>query len=140
MFTNFCFFIFQIRMLDLILKLLPEDSKEPQTARILLYKLTYDQTEEGMTQFLLNLMKNFDTHKQPKRFDLVILWNTNSHSLIMNIYGLLFWVLNLFLCGFLVLKCYSNDIFDHSLVFFLVHTSCKNWHITYWWMRQLVES
>ncbi|XP_027934002.1 uncharacterized protein LOC114189593 isoform X3 [Vigna unguiculata] len=55
-----------IRMLDLILKLLPEDSKEPQTARILLYKLTYDQTEEGMTQFLLNLMKNFDTHKQPK--------------------------------------------------------------------------
>ncbi|KOM35905.1 hypothetical protein LR48_Vigan02g205500 [Vigna angularis] len=55
-----------IRMLDLILKLLPEDSKEPQTARILLYKLTYDQTEEGMTQFLLNLMKTFDTHKQPK--------------------------------------------------------------------------
>ncbi|CAJ1976983.1 unnamed protein product [Sphenostylis stenocarpa] len=55
-----------IRMLDLILKLLPEDSKEPQTARILLYKLSYDQTEEGMTQFILNLMKNFDTHKQPK--------------------------------------------------------------------------
>nr|KYP74825.1 Protein timeless isogeny [Cajanus cajan] len=55
-----------IRMLDLILKLLPEDSKEPQTARILLYKLFYDQTEEGMTQFLLNLMKTFDTHKQPK--------------------------------------------------------------------------
>jgi len=73
MFPNFPFLIFQIRMLDLILKLLPEDSKEPQTARILLYKLTYDQTEEGMTQFLLNLMKNFDTHKQPKRFDLVIL-------------------------------------------------------------------
>ncbi|TKY51371.1 timeless-like protein [Spatholobus suberectus] len=39
---------------------------EPQTARILLYKLFYDQTEEGMTQFLLNLMKTFDTHKQPK--------------------------------------------------------------------------
>ncbi|KAH1036443.1 hypothetical protein AAZX31_20G151500 [Glycine max] len=55
-----------IRMLDLILKLLPEDSKEPQTARILLYKLFYDQTEEGMTQFLLNLIKTFDTHKQPK--------------------------------------------------------------------------
>ncbi|KAI4348017.1 hypothetical protein L6164_008780 [Bauhinia variegata] len=55
-----------IRMLDLVLKLLPEDSKEPQTARILLYKLFYDQTEEGITHFLLNLMKMFDTHKQPK--------------------------------------------------------------------------
>ncbi|KAL2995430.1 hypothetical protein AAZX31_10G215800 [Glycine max] len=55
-----------IRMLDLILKLLPENSKEPQTARILLYKLFYDQTEEGMTQFLLNLIKTFDIHKQPK--------------------------------------------------------------------------
>ncbi|MED6194411.1 hypothetical protein PIB30_028297 [Stylosanthes scabra] len=55
-----------IRMLDLVLKLLPEDSKEPQTARILLYKLFYDQTEEGMTWFLLNLIKTFDTHKQPK--------------------------------------------------------------------------
>ncbi|KAJ1385396.1 Timeless protein [Sesbania bispinosa] len=55
-----------IHMLDLVLKLLPEDSKEPQTARILLYKLFYDQTEEGMTQFLLNLMKTFDTHKQCK--------------------------------------------------------------------------
>ncbi|KAF5732400.1 protein timeless [Tripterygium wilfordii] len=55
-----------IRMLDLILKLLPEDSREPQTARIMLYKLFYDQTDEGMTQFLLNLIKSFDTHKQPK--------------------------------------------------------------------------
>lgn len=54
-------------MLDLVLKLLPEDSKEPQTARILLYKLFYDQTEEGMTQFLLNALKSFDTHKQPRR-------------------------------------------------------------------------
>ncbi|XP_052110339.1 uncharacterized protein LOC107466801 [Arachis duranensis] len=55
-----------IRMLDLVLKLFPEDSKEPQTARILLYKLFYDQTEEGMTRFLLNLIKTFDNHKQPK--------------------------------------------------------------------------
>ncbi|KAI9159863.1 hypothetical protein LWI28_002675 [Acer negundo] len=55
-----------IRMLDLVLKLLPEDSKEPQTARILLYKLFYDQTDQGVTQFLLNLIKAFDTHKQPK--------------------------------------------------------------------------
>ncbi|KAJ0098814.1 hypothetical protein Patl1_20274 [Pistacia atlantica] len=55
-----------IRMLDLVLKALPENSKEAQTARILLYKLFYDQTEQGMTQFLLNLIKVFDTHKQPK--------------------------------------------------------------------------
>ncbi|XP_011076070.1 protein timeless homolog [Sesamum indicum] len=55
-----------IRMLDLVLKQCPEDSKEPQTARVLLYKLFYDQTEEGMTQFLLNLIRSFDTHKQSK--------------------------------------------------------------------------
>ncbi|KAG6605759.1 Protein timeless-like protein, partial [Cucurbita argyrosperma subsp. sororia] len=55
-----------ICMLDLVLKLLPEDSKEPQTARILLYKLFYDQTDQGITQFLLNLLKSFNTHKQPK--------------------------------------------------------------------------
>ncbi|KAF8413264.1 hypothetical protein HHK36_001240 [Tetracentron sinense] len=55
-----------IRMLDLVLKKLPGDSKEPQTARILLYKLFYDQTDQGMTQFLLNLIKSFDSHKQPK--------------------------------------------------------------------------
>ncbi|XP_012090145.1 protein timeless homolog isoform X2 [Jatropha curcas] len=55
-----------IRMLDLVLKLLPEDSREPQTARILLYKLFYDQTDQGMTQFLLSLIKSFDTHKQSK--------------------------------------------------------------------------
>ncbi|KAM2318525.1 hypothetical protein ACFX1S_002108 [Malus domestica] len=55
-----------IRMLDLVLKLLPADSKEPPTARILLYKLFYDQTDEGMTHFLINLLKSFDTHKQPR--------------------------------------------------------------------------
>ncbi|KAH7651526.1 timeless protein [Dioscorea alata] len=55
-----------IRMLDTVLKLLPEDSKESHTARVLLYKIFYDQTEEGLTQFLLNLFKSFDTHKQPK--------------------------------------------------------------------------
>lgn len=55
-----------LRMLELVLKLSPKDSKEPQIARILLYKLFYDQTEEGMTHFLLNLMKSFDTHKQPR--------------------------------------------------------------------------
>lgn len=64
--TGFSFL--QIRMLDLVLKSLPENSKEPQTARILLYKLFYDQTDQGMTQFLLNLVKVFDTRKQPKRF------------------------------------------------------------------------
>ncbi|KAL6509275.1 hypothetical protein OROGR_022585 [Orobanche gracilis] len=55
-----------IRMLDLVLKQSPEDSREPQTARILLYKLFYNQTEEGMTRFLLNLIKSFDAHKQSK--------------------------------------------------------------------------
>ncbi|CAI0546388.1 unnamed protein product [Linum tenue] len=55
-----------IRILDLVLKLLPENSKEPQTARILLYKLFYDQTDQGMTQFILNLIKSFNTHKQSK--------------------------------------------------------------------------
>ncbi|KZV33466.1 protein timeless [Dorcoceras hygrometricum] len=56
-----------IRMLDLVLKESPQDSDEPRTARALLYKLFYDQTEEGMTHFLLNLIKSFDTHKQSKR-------------------------------------------------------------------------
>ncbi|KAF5451131.1 hypothetical protein F2P56_031424 [Juglans regia] len=56
----------KICMLDLVLKLLPEESKEPRTTRILLYKLFYDQTDQGITQFLLNLIRMFDTHKQPK--------------------------------------------------------------------------
>ncbi|KAK3010402.1 hypothetical protein RJ639_012889 [Escallonia herrerae] len=55
-----------IRMLDLVLKRSPKDSREPQTARILLYKLFYDQTDQGMTHFLLNFIKSFDTHKQAK--------------------------------------------------------------------------
>ncbi|KAL5718707.1 hypothetical protein ACHQM5_011584 [Ranunculus cassubicifolius] len=55
-----------IRMLDLVLKVLPDDSKEPQTARILLYKIFYDQTEQGLTQFLVTLIKSFNTHKQPR--------------------------------------------------------------------------
>ncbi|KAH0460279.1 hypothetical protein IEQ34_010942 [Dendrobium chrysotoxum] len=55
-----------VRMLDLVMKLLPEDSKECQTARVLFYKLFYDQTDEGFTQFLLNRFKFFDSHKQPR--------------------------------------------------------------------------
>ncbi|XP_024315533.1 protein timeless homolog isoform X2 [Brachypodium distachyon] len=55
-----------IGMIYLVLKVLPEDSRESQTARVLLYKLFYDQTEQGLTQFLLNLFRSFDTHKQPK--------------------------------------------------------------------------
>lgn len=64
-------------MLELVLKQSPEDSKEHQTSRILLYKLFYDQTEEGMTQFLLNQIKSFDTHKQAKSYlaDLVEIIN-----------------------------------------------------------------
>ncbi|XP_068665351.1 uncharacterized protein [Aristolochia californica] len=55
-----------IQILALVLKLLPEDSREPQTARILLYKIFYDQTDQGMTHFLLNLLRSFDTHNQSK--------------------------------------------------------------------------
>ncbi|XP_076911827.1 uncharacterized protein LOC143569918 [Bidens hawaiensis] len=55
-----------INMLDLVLKLSPEDSKEPQTARVLLYKLFYDQTDQGMTYFLFSQIKAFNAHKQPK--------------------------------------------------------------------------
>ncbi|KAG9141695.1 hypothetical protein Leryth_025341 [Lithospermum erythrorhizon] len=55
-----------IRMLDLVLKQAGEDSKEPKTARILLYKLFYDQTEEGMTQFLFNMIKSFNKQKQAR--------------------------------------------------------------------------
>lgn len=57
----------QIDMIYLVLKVLPEDSRESQTARVLLYKLFYDQTDQGLTQFLLNLFRSFDSHKQPKR-------------------------------------------------------------------------
>ncbi|CAH8279425.1 unnamed protein product [Arabidopsis lyrata] len=53
-------------LLDLVIKLLPEDSREAFTVRILLYKLFYDQTDQGMCQFILNLVRSFDTHKQPK--------------------------------------------------------------------------
>lgn len=55
-----------INMLDLVLKLSPDESREPQTARVLLYKLFYDQTDQGMTYFLFNLIKTFNAHKQPK--------------------------------------------------------------------------
>ncbi|KAL7601712.1 hypothetical protein Lser_V15G22269 [Lactuca serriola] len=55
-----------INMLDLVLKMSPDDSREPQTARVLLYKLFYDQTDQGMTYFLFNLIKTFNAHKQPK--------------------------------------------------------------------------
>lgn len=60
-------FPMQLCLLDLVIKLLPEDSREAFTVRILLYKLFYDQTDQGMCQFILNLVRSFDTHKQPKR-------------------------------------------------------------------------
>ncbi|KAH0688185.1 hypothetical protein KY290_019855 [Solanum tuberosum] len=84
--TNDCKFLYvagsliktMLLMLELVLKQSPEDSKEHRTSRILLYKLFYDQTEEGMTQFLLNQIKSFDTHKQAKSYlaDLVEIINT----------------------------------------------------------------
>lgn len=60
-------FSMQLCLLDLVIRLLPEDSREAFTVRILLYKLFYDQTDQGMCQFILNLVRSFDTHKQPKR-------------------------------------------------------------------------
>ncbi|XP_042394295.1 protein timeless homolog [Zingiber officinale] len=55
-----------IRMLDLVLKVSFEGSKETQVTRVLLYKVFYDQTDEGLTHFLLNMFKSFNSHKQPK--------------------------------------------------------------------------
>ncbi|KAJ3695187.1 hypothetical protein LUZ60_000564 [Juncus effusus] len=55
-----------IFMIDLVLKLEKEESREAHTSRVLLYKLFYDQTEQGLTYFVLNLFKSFDMHKQPK--------------------------------------------------------------------------
>ncbi|KAL5568479.1 hypothetical protein UlMin_025054 [Ulmus minor] len=46
-----------ICMLDLVLKVSPEDSKECQTARILLYKLFYGQTDQGLTHNLEDLVE-----------------------------------------------------------------------------------
>lgn len=63
------FLIFNDRMIcmsDLELKLSLEDSKEPQTAHIHLYKFFYDQTDRGLTHFLLNLIKSFGSHTNPK--------------------------------------------------------------------------
>lgn len=58
----------QVRMLDTVLKMSPDGSTEGRTARILLYKLFYDQTDQGMTQFVLSLLKSFEMNKQPKRY------------------------------------------------------------------------
>ncbi|GAB2265129.1 hypothetical protein Dimus_000195 [Dionaea muscipula] len=55
-----------LQMLDLVVKLMPEDSTETETACIILYKLFYDQTDQGLTQLILNLLKSFDSLKQTK--------------------------------------------------------------------------
>ncbi|GAB2227644.1 hypothetical protein Droror1_Dr00009471 [Drosera rotundifolia] len=55
-----------IRMLDWVLKLMPEDGAETDAAYAILYKLLYDQTDQGLTQFILNLVKSFSTVKQTK--------------------------------------------------------------------------
>ena len=57
-------------MLDLVLKIsrngAREAEQEARTARILLYKVFYDQTERGISLFLRTLIKSFDFHKQPR--------------------------------------------------------------------------
>lgn len=59
-----------IHMLDLVLKISRNGSREAEqearTARILLYKVFYDQTERGISLFLRTLIKSFDCHKQPR--------------------------------------------------------------------------
>lgn len=61
----------QIHMLDYILKVADRDTsegqKEVRVARILLYKVFYDQTENGILPFIFRLIKNFDVQKQPRR-------------------------------------------------------------------------
>ncbi|KAL9265681.1 timeless-like protein [Drosera capensis] len=55
-----------IQMLDLVLKQMPENDAESDAAYAILYKLLYDQTDQGLTQFILNLVKSFSTVKQTK--------------------------------------------------------------------------
>ena len=61
----------QIHMLDYILKVADRDTsegqKEVRVARILLYKVFYDQTENGILPFIFRLIKTFDVQKQPRR-------------------------------------------------------------------------
>ncbi|XP_031477272.1 uncharacterized protein LOC116248552 [Nymphaea colorata] len=56
-----------IRLLDLVQKLFSkEPAGEAYVAHVLLHKIFYDQTEEGIIHFLFNLLKSFDSHKQPR--------------------------------------------------------------------------
>ncbi|XP_024382213.2 uncharacterized protein [Physcomitrium patens] len=59
-----------IHMLDYILKAADRNSSEGQqevrVARILLYKVFYDHTENGILPFICRLIKTFDIHKQPR--------------------------------------------------------------------------
>ncbi|KAL2632945.1 hypothetical protein R1flu_004424 [Riccia fluitans] len=61
-----------IHMLDIVLKrsgtVDKEAAMELRAARILLYKLFYDQTEAGIIQTVISLLKSFDIHKQPRSF------------------------------------------------------------------------
>lgn len=59
-------------MLDYILKASDPNTSEGQqeirVARILLYKVFYDHTDNGILPFIFKLMKTFDIHKQPRRY------------------------------------------------------------------------
>ncbi|KAG6548875.1 hypothetical protein Mapa_009637 [Marchantia paleacea] len=61
-----------IHMLDVVLKrsgpMTAEGLQELRTARTLVYKVFYDQTETGILQTVLSLLKGFDIHKQPRSF------------------------------------------------------------------------
>lgn len=64
--------LWQIHMLDYVLKAADrttaEGQQEVRVARILLFKVFYDQTEDGILPFIFRLMKTFDVHKQPRRY------------------------------------------------------------------------
>ena len=59
----------KIHMLDLVLKIsrngAREAEQEARTARMLLYKVFYDQTERGISLFLCTCINSFDYHKPP---------------------------------------------------------------------------
>ena len=67
-------------MLDLILRHDKEGSvggrEERQVARMLLYKLFYDQTDHGVLTLLQKLIKEFDFERQPRR------WGGGTQSLV----------------------------------------------------------
>ncbi len=66
-------------MIDHVLKAADQKTsdgqKEVRVARILLYKIFYDHTDQGVLAFMIQLLRTFDLQKQPRRFALLAIWN-----------------------------------------------------------------